>query len=106
MSAFIDRVEGSIKEVRCKVCGAIIKSLQERLDLTKDRRLADGTIVRQVYMILEANALYKELTLLLDNGDKHITHLCSSCVSTVKNDFDRLTELMGQDIAEDRKSVV
>ena len=97
----ISRDRGAVTEIRCKLCLTPIQGLVEHdhPDLTKTRKMADGTILRQTHLVLRPNAMYDEMTLLMDDGSRHVTHICKQCKA--KNlPLEVITRLMQMDIDE------
>ena len=106
----ITREHGQISAIRCKACGRTIQGLvpSDHPDHTRVRKAKDGTIIREVSLVLRPNNAYREIVILCHDangiGHRHVTHICANCIPTVSRDKDALTRLMIADIEDQEEN--
>lgn len=71
--------KGKQVELRCKLCGAVIAGLTNRLvkrDLTRD-----GRVVEQFVEKFQHFHNYVEVKIVFNDGSAHVTNGCSGCLN-------------------------
>lgn len=93
----ITRKSGTIISMICRGCGSVIQTIQEVM-AREERRLPDGTRIRTIATAVKPNANYGELTMVMSDGSRHVTHGCKHCLSVMTLDKDHLQALHDSDI--------
>jgi hypothetical protein len=83
---YITKREGiGIDEVKCKLCGVLLKKLVPLPDLGQEEVINGKTVVTQPVALRETNN-YAEITIAFDDGSAHTTMTCKSCVPGLDNE--------------------
>jgi len=83
---YIIKREGiGIDEVKCKLCGVLLKKLVPLLDLGQEEVINGKTVITQPVALRETNN-YAEITIAFDDGSAHTTMTCKSCISGLDNE--------------------
>lgn len=93
-----------VHEIRCKICNHPIQSMQphDHPLATTVRKGLDGTVIREIQLVLTVHPNYREITLIMQNIEgtmsRHVTHGCARCIDTHKNDLDVMQKMHNLDI--------
>jgi hypothetical protein len=92
--------DGYIEEIACGVCGTVIASFgPAATEPFSAREVEPGKVVYVYPGTLLRNNLYREVTLRMSDGGRHVTHLCSRC-GLEQVSLDQFQELYEDDLED------
>ena len=94
----LKKSHGVLEELFCKVCGTTIGSLIVS-DRFRESKVINGKIVIFERLVFAQTPMYKDVTLEMDNGSAHATHLCKGCAEKPL-DEDTLEAIYAADLQE------
>lgn len=89
---------GGITELACSLCDAVIAKWMPSGQQTI-RRKGTQTFIQDP-MVFSYLANYREVELEMDDGSKHVTNLCESCMPKLSNGDGLLEDLYASDLAQ------
>src|SRR5262252_10288955 len=97
--------DGYIDQIACGVCGAVIATFgPSGPEPYSAREVEPGKTVYVFPGVLQRNNLYTEVTLRMDNGDRHVTHICTRCAVEQRRNLAVLQGLHDGDIEDLRQA--
>jgi hypothetical protein len=85
-------------QINCKICHEVIGGQVESDAKVPSRVIRDATYIYKILTFSRFSA-YTEIEITFDDGSKHVTHLCTSCVRKL-DDPDTLEYLYSCDLAQ------